>query len=185
MPTIFTHPAPIVALSTALGAVLPFRLMLFGLVCVVLPDLDVIGFRLGVNYADVLGHRGFSHSLFFALCAGLAGTFLAPWLRCSRLAALGVGVLAVCSHIALDALTDGGLGVAVLWPLDQTRYFFEWRPIRVSPFSPRALMSQRGLEVLFSELRWVWLPCLAAGVAARLCLHHQYFRTLKKTHKFL
>lgn len=168
MPTIFTHPAPIAALSTALGAGLPFRLLLFGLFCTVLPDLDVIGFRFGIKYADVLGHRGLSHSLVFALCVGFVGSFLAPWLRCSRLAAFGVAVLAVTSHIALDALTDGGLGVAVFWPVEQTRYFFDWRPIRVSPFSARALMSQRGLEVFFSELRWVWLPCLAAGLAVRL-----------------
>lgn len=173
MPTILSHAAPIVAFGTALGAGLPFRLLLFGLFCAVLPDMDVIGFRLGINYADVLGHRGLSHSLLFALSMGLIGAVFAPWLRCSRMAAFGLGTLAVCSHIALDALTDGGLGVAAFWPLDQTRYFFDWRPIRVSPFSPRAFLSQRGLEVLLSELRWVWLPCLATGLFIRLLRQHK------------
>lgn len=169
MPTIFSHPIPIVALGVALGTTrFPVRLLLFGLFCAVLPDLDVIGFRLGVRYADVLGHRGFSHSLLFALAVGVVGALIAPWLHSSRIAAFMLGFLAVTSHIALDALTDGGLGVAVFWPVDQTRYFFDWRPIRVSPFSPRVLMSQRGLEVLYSELRWIWLPCLVTGGLVRL-----------------
>jgi hypothetical protein len=34
-----------------------------------LPDLDVIGFRLGVKYADPWGHRGATHSVAFALAA--------------------------------------------------------------------------------------------------------------------
>lgn len=168
MPTIFSHPAPVVALSAALGAHCPLRLILFGIVCTLLPDMDVIGFRMGVKYADVLGHRGATHSLVFALSIGLVGAFFAPWLRSSRVAAFGTAFLAVVSHIVLDALTNGGLGVAAFWPVDQTRYFFDWRPIQVSPFSPKALMSQRGLSVLLSELRWVWLPCLSAGILARL-----------------
>ena len=39
----------------------------------------------------------------------------------------------MASHGVLDALTDGGPGVAFLAPFDDTRYFFPWRPIRVSP----------------------------------------------------
>lgn len=168
MPTILSHPAPIVALSTALGAHCPLRLILFGIVCTLLPDMDVIGFRMGIKYADVLGHRGATHSLVFALFIGLVGAFFAQRLCSSRMVAFGTGFLAVGSHIVLDALTNGGLGVAAFWPMDQTRYFFDWRPIQVSPFSPKALMSQRGVSVLHSELRWVWLPCLTAGLLARL-----------------
>ncbi len=32
----------------------------------VLPDIDVIGFKLGVHYGDLWGHRGLTHSLLFA-----------------------------------------------------------------------------------------------------------------------
>lgn len=72
MPTVFSHPAPVLALAAALGPrVVPPRLLLFGVFCAVLPDLDVIGFKLGIRYADLLGHRGFSHSLLFALLLGL------------------------------------------------------------------------------------------------------------------
>lgn len=131
----------------------PARLLLFGVFCAVLPDLDVIGFKLGIRYADLLGHRGFSHSLLFALLMGLFGAALAPWLRCSRPAAFGVGLAAVASHILLDAMTNGGLGVAALWPLDKARYFLDWRPIRVSPLNLRVFFGRQGLEVLISEWR--------------------------------
>ncbi len=30
-------------------------------------------------------------------------------------------------------MTDGGLGCALFWPFDLTRYFAPWRPISVSP----------------------------------------------------
>ena len=88
------------------------------------------------------------------------------FLRGSRLMGFTVGLLAVSSHILLDAMTNGGLGVAAFWPFDQTRYFCDWRPIRVSPFGLKGLLSQRGLSVMLSELRWVWAPCLAVIAAA-------------------
>ena len=174
MPTVFSHPAAVAGLAVALGGrVIPFRLFLFGVFCTVLPDMDVISFKLGIKYADVLGHRGFSHSLLFAFISGLVGVGLAPLLRCSRHIAFYVGVFAVAGHILLDAMTNGGLGVAAFWPFDQTRYFCDWRPIQVSPLSPRIFLSRRGLNVLLSELRWVWLPCAALGLSVRL------YRTLR------
>ncbi len=41
--------------------------------------------------------------------------------------------VATISHGILDALTDGGLGVAFFAPFVNTRYFFPWTPIKVSP----------------------------------------------------
>jgi len=32
-----------------------------------IPDADVIAFRFGIPYESMLGHRGFSHSIIFAL----------------------------------------------------------------------------------------------------------------------
>jgi inner membrane protein len=166
MPTILTHPAPALALGFGLGTVLaPSRLLVFAVLCSILPDLDVIGFRMGIGYGDALGHRGLSHSLAFAFGLGLFAACLAPVLRCRALIAFGVVSLVVVSHIALDAMTSGGLGVAAFWPWDETRYFLPWRPIRVSPFSPRAFLSERGMAVLRSEFLWVWLPC-ATGACA-------------------
>lgn len=175
MPTIITHAAPALALGPALGfrRISP-RLFWVAVFCAMLPDFDVIGFRLGVNYADLLGHRGFSHSLLFAALCGVLAWAAAPWLRCRRWLAFALIFAAVASHIALDAATNGGLGVAAFWPFSGERYFFPWRPIQVSPLNPRVFMSERGLAVLLSEFLWVWLPCLTLAVAARLWLARRH-----------
>ena len=167
MASIFTHPAPALALAVGLGTRnIPPRLAVAMVVASVLPDLDVAGFAFGVRYAEALGHRGFSHSLVFALAlAGLA--FLAaPLLKTKRASAFLAIFLAVASHIALDAATTGGLGVALFWPFTEKRYFLPWRPIVVSPFSPQQFFSSWGLRVILSELRWVWAPCVAFTLVA-------------------
>ncbi|WP_262891174.1 metal-dependent hydrolase [Psychroserpens algicola] len=33
----------------------------------ILPDIDVLGFRFGIDYMHPFGHRGFTHSIVFAL----------------------------------------------------------------------------------------------------------------------
>lgn len=160
MASIFTHPVPALALTAGLGTdIIPPRLAVAAVIASVLPDLDVVGFTFGVRYAEALGHRGLSHSLVLALGLGLIGFCLAPLLRTRRLTAFCVLTLMALSHILLDAMTTGGLGVAFFWPFDETRHFLPWRPIVVSPFSPKDFLSARGLRVLLSELRWVWLPC--------------------------
>ncbi len=72
------------------------------------------------------------------------------------------------SHGILDGLTDGGLGVAYFAPFSNERYFLPWRPIRVSPISVTGFFDARGLHVLASEIVWIWLPCAALAIAARL-----------------
>src|SRR5690242_7359722 len=70
-------------------------------------DLDVIGFRLGVPYAAPFGHRGATHSIVAAGALALVIGLVA------RQARVGLVAFAVAlSHPLLDALTDGGLGVA-------------------------------------------------------------------------
>ena len=98
-----------------------------------LPDLDVIGFALGVRYGDPWGHRGAAHSLVMAAALGVAVTAIARrrGLPPGRTALFTITVLA--SHGLLDTMTDGGLGCALLWPFSHTRYFAPWRPIPVAP----------------------------------------------------
>jgi inner membrane protein len=171
MATIISHPAPILALGAALGLRrIPPRLLCVAVFFTIAPDLDVIGFRLGIQYADLLGHRGFSHSLLFAFLSGFVCALFAPWLHCRRLLAFGLIFAAVASHILLDAATSGGLGVAAFWPLSEERYFLPWRPIRVSPLSLRVFLSERGVAVMLSELLWIWLPCLIFVPCARFML---------------
>ena len=64
------------------------------------------------------------------------------------------------SHGALDALTNGGLGVAFFSPLVMRRYFFPFRPIAVSPIRAGDFFGERALRILASEVQWVWIPTL-------------------------
>ena len=66
------------------------------------PDLDVIAFTLGIPYAHPLGHRGFLHSLLFALLLGAcAPLFVAGGPKSNRrlvLAVTTIGIVVVSSH---------------------------------------------------------------------------------------
>lgn len=130
------------------------------------PDLDVIGFKFGVAYADEWGHRGASHSLFFAVVLGLLLSVPTARGLGARLwpTALLV-VAALMSHGLIDALTDGGLGPALAWPFSSSRVFFPWRPLPVAPIG-RAFLSARGLRCAVVEVA-VFLPVLAAALLWR------------------
>jgi inner membrane protein len=164
VPTFLSHSAVPLALGGGLGApAIPRRLLAAGVLASVLPDLDVIGFRLGVPYDAALGHRGATHSLAFALAVALAGATLHRPLRARACPAFLFLFVAAASHPVLDAFTSGGLGVALLWPLSDARFFAPVRPIRVAPLSLGGLWS-RGPALLFSELAWVWVPSAVVGL---------------------
>ena len=165
MPTLITHPAVPLAAALLGGRKISGRLLVAGIIGSILPDADVIGFRLGIPYGHLMGHRGFSHSIAFALLLGLIAMFMARRLGSGRMAAFLFVFIATVSHALLDALTSGGLGVALLAPFSNERFFFPWRPIMVSPLSLDRFMAGRGLQVLRSELVWVWLPCMTIGIA--------------------
>lgn len=135
--------------------------------CSMLPDIDVIGFRMGVHYGDLWGHRGMTHSLLFAAVIAALFAILfsdrsqTPW----KLAM--VLFLITASHGVLDALTDGGLGVAFFSPFNPHRYFFAVTPIAVSPIGVRRFLSASGMRVLWTEVLWVWVPILAVAAIAR------------------
>jgi inner membrane protein len=170
MATAFTHAAAALALGTAFrrpGP--PLRFWVAGAACAMAPDLDIIGLPFGVPWGHVLGHRGITHSLAFAAVLALAVVGVAfrgpAWNEHRALARLFLFV-ATASHGVLDAMTDGGSGVAFWAPFDDDRYFLPWRPILVSPIG-RRFFTARGLDVLEGELLLVWLP---AAVFAALCV---------------
>lgn len=168
MPTIFTHAVVPLAARLALGRrALPPRLIAAGVIASMAPDFDTVAFKLGIAYADQFGHRGATHSIVFALVLGLLASIAAPWLRSGHWRAFVFIALCTLSHPLLDALTSGGLGVALLWPASHERFFAPWRPIAVSPIGAR-FFSARGLTILWSELKWVWLPCAVIAVPSRL-----------------
>ncbi|HEY6085970.1 MAG TPA: metal-dependent hydrolase [Nitrospira sp.] len=146
-----------------------WRTVLLGMVCSVVPDLDIIGFHFGIRYGDLWGHRGLTHSLLFAglLSAMLAGLFYRRQSVKAKSEIFFYLFLCTASHGVLDAMTDGGLGVAFFSPFDQTRYFLSFRPIAVSPIGIGRFFTADAFRVLASEAQWIWLPTGAAFVALR------------------
>lgn len=139
-----------------------YKFWLFSFACSILPDIDVIPMSLGVPYAHMFGHRGFSHSILFVLLVAFIFAYVGfrevklnnkQWL----LLLIYFFFLGL-SHILLDALTNGGLGIGFFMPFDSTRYFFSYRPIRASPFSFLRFFNSEGQKILVSELIWVWIP---------------------------
>lgn len=130
-----------------------------------LPDADVILFRFGVAYDSIWSHRGFSHSLGFALLLGLVAALLLRRSAPALLAFLFV-TLSAASHGLLDMLTNGGHGIALLWPLSGERYFFDWRPIQVSPLAASRFVT-KATAVAKTELAWIWLPALVVALSLR------------------
>ncbi len=168
MASIFGH----IAASTAIGAAFfpkQMRTATYVLAgfCAFAPDLDVLSFRFGIPYGSEWGHRGWTHSLVFA---GALGS-LTGWLFFRKdphlLKIMLLLVICTASHPLLDMLTNGGLGVALWWPVDDTRIFFPAHPIVVSPLSAGAFFSRWGLKVLQSELLWIGLPGIVIVWAMR------------------
>lgn len=129
-----------------------------------LPDADVAAFALGIPYEHPFGHRGASHAVVVGLVVGVGlavlARSLAPRLPLRSLAATFAIVLV--SHGLLDALTDGGLGPALLWPFSDERMFAPWRPLPVAPIGHR-FFTARGLAVATTELVW-FLPLLVVAL---------------------
>jgi inner membrane protein len=166
MPTVFTHAVVGAAIST-LGRPASARLGLAAAACAVAPDLDVIPFWLGMRWGHVLGHRGITHSLAFA--AILAGVMTATAFRAPGRGRRGIWLVlfvATASHGVLDAMTDGGIGIAFFAPFHDGRYFLPWRPIPVSPISVGRFFSARGAAVLRAEILLVWLPAFLVALLA-------------------
>jgi inner membrane protein len=164
MPSVVTHPAIPLAIAIAYGQrYISPRLLVAGVCASILPDVDAFGLDLGIPYGHALGHRGFSHSVLFALLLGVGAALLYQTLRASRSAVFAVVFISFASHGLLDALTSGGLGVAFLSPFSNHRYFLPWHPIAVSPLDVDHFFSAWGLRVLRSEALCVWLPCALLG----------------------
>ncbi|MEK6551421.1 MAG: metal-dependent hydrolase [Pseudomonadota bacterium] len=165
MATFLTHPLIPLAMAAGLGRVqVTKRLLAAGMVASILPDADVLAFYFRIPYDHPFGHRGFSHSIFFAFLVGLAGFAAARAFGTTRAVASFFLFVSTVSHGLLDALTNGGLGIAFFAPFDNTRYFLPWQVIEASPLTSSRFLSARGWAVIQSELRWVWLPVIALSM---------------------
>ena len=165
MASAFGHALAAITMGTSFSKTLKnWKFWTLGIICSILPDADVIGFQFNIAYESFWGHRGFSHSLLFAALVGIVVTVL--FFRKDAFSKKGLGLmfyyfLCTASHAVLDALTSGGLGIAFLSPFDDTRYFFPWRPIQVSPIGIEDFLGEWGKRVLLSEAIWIGIPCAA------------------------
>lgn len=169
MPTIFSHAAVgfIAAKGTAEATGPNTKVLITSIVFAALPDVDGVLFGT-IPYNHPFGHRGFTHSLVFALLTGLLGATVfskAGWAPANSFVSLAVLFSVVtASHGFFDAMTDGGLGVAFFAPFNNIRYFFPWRPIAVAPMSIKGLINARGLRVLSLETELFWMFAIGAAI---------------------
>ena len=131
MPSSLSHAMAAVAIGAAMAPKTPWRpLVITGAVCAMVPDLDALP-RLfgGHDIAALGGHRGFTHSITFAVLGGLV---VAPWWKDGRGRVFAYIFLATLSHGVLDAFSNFGrsAGVAFLMPFAATRFSAPWQPIR-------------------------------------------------------
>jgi inner membrane protein len=158
MATVFTHAAAALALGTAFrrpGP--PLRFWLAGAACAMAPDLDVIGLSFGVPWGHVLGHRGLTHSLAFAsvlVTVVMVAAFRGPAWEAQRGRLWLFLFVATASHGVLDAMTDGGSGVAFWAPFDDGR-----SSVAAIPVSPigRRFFTARG--AWSSRASCCWCGC--------------------------
>jgi inner membrane protein len=173
MPSAIAHAAVAVSVGCAFPRnVLPARTWALGALCACVPDLDVLAFGLGIPYNHPFGHRGFFHGIFFSVLLALAVVALPTARRLASAWVLAAYLAIVAaSHGLLDTLTNGGLGIAIVSPFSNRRYFSSFRPIAVSPIGITEFFSSWGLRVILSELVWVGLPCLALVIASACAKH--------------
>lgn len=164
MASVFGHALSGYAICRLVKAKSTLRLILICVACTVIPDLDVIAFKIGIPYESMFGHRGFSHSIVFALLFALLMKF-SFYRKVPLISLKGAGLVSlffICtiSHGLLDAMTTGGRGVGFFIPFDNSRYFFPFRPIKVSPIGAAKFFSEWGWQVLKSEFIWIGIPSL-------------------------
>ncbi|MEK6773513.1 MAG: metal-dependent hydrolase [Bdellovibrionota bacterium] len=164
MASAFSHIAIPIVLTVAVGRKkIPWKLLSLGLFLSVAPDFDSLAFRFDIPYESQWGHRGFTHSIVFAIIVASLCVCASKFLSAKPKVVFLFSFASLISHGILDAFTNGGLGVAFLWPLTSERYFFPWQVIEVSPISISRFFTHTGLVVLQSEALYIWLPCVIVG----------------------
>ena len=177
MPSIIGHTIASVGLGKLFSAEKQDpRFWLLAAYCSLIPDGDVILFYFDVPYGHMFGHRGFSHSILFAVILGFAATFLffrdIPRWSPSWWRHVFFFSFVTVSHGLLDALTYGGHGVGFFVPFSGQRYFFPWRPIEVAPIGGLTrFFGPEGWPVIRSELIWIGVPVVGI-VAAKFIMQY-------------
>ena len=164
MPTIIGHSAAAIAISGAVNKKFSLKILLLSLICSFIPDADFISFVHNIEYNSLFGHRGFSHSILFAIFLGFIITFgFFPKLKVKSKEFFTLFLtffLVTISHSFLDMLANGGYGVALFSPFSNTRFFFPWQPIPVSLVGINHLTDHRTIYAVIFEILFLLLPSL-------------------------
>lgn len=150
MPTLITHAlVGAAAAATVAGGNASTRFWVLSVACSVLPDADIVGFALGVAYHHMFGHRGFFHSFGFAILLALTIVLVffpqEPVLSKRWAILTAYFFLIAASHGVLDALTNGGLGIALL-AFRQLQVFLSSCSYRSSSHWDTCLLQSMGSE---------------------------------------
>ncbi|WP_295983289.1 metal-dependent hydrolase [uncultured Algibacter sp.] len=158
MASIFGHGVVGFTITKLIGNKQTKWLLLAAIFSAILPDFDVITFKLGIAYQHPLGHRGFTHSIFFAILWALV--LMLTIGRNNKLIWFLVIFLSTISHGIFDAMTSGGEGIGFFIPFNNDRFFFSFREILVSPLGIKKFFSGWGLRVVLSEIKFIVIPSL-------------------------
>ena len=157
MASIFGHGLVAYATSKLIDSKSSQLLLFLAIFTAIVPDLDVLAFKFCISYSHPFGHRGFTHSILFAILWSGLLSFLFGKNR--KLIFALVLFLSTLSHGVLDAMTSGGRGVGFFIPFENSRYFFPFRGIKVSPLGIEQFFSEWGISVLLSELKYIGILC--------------------------
>ena len=76
MASAFTHAFAAFAIGKSTLKKYSTKIAVLGMICAIFPDVDVLSFHYGIPYGSFWGHRGFIHSILFALLFSLIITSL-------------------------------------------------------------------------------------------------------------
>ena len=172
MPSIVAHAVAGAAVATAVFSPrpVPCRVWITAAVVAAVPDVDAIGRPFGNLAIEALvgGHRGFMHSVLFAVLLSavvVGGFFRTPqWTGLHRRLWTAFA-LAIASHGVLDAISAIGNGVTFWAPVSWAHYEFPWQPLGEIGPGPRG--RERALDMVANEFLWVGLPALIVVAIAR------------------
>jgi inner membrane protein len=128
------------------------------------PDLDLPLMR-AFDIRGFLGHRGFFHSPFFLILFSTLLAVIVAQRHGRRVTAWIAMMWAACAltHPLLDALTDNGSGISLLFPFSKARLFLPWRPIHVSQLGSVGFFQGSSYVGIFQSELPFWIVAIAIG----------------------
>jgi inner membrane protein len=172
MPTVISHSIVAIIFGKLFYKRTGTKFWIFSIICAIFPDFDVFLYVFAIPYGNMFEHRGFLHSIIFVWILAFIIVVVGFreikhfskewWLFAAYFFIIGL------SHIILDSMTSGGLGVGFFMPFDSTRYFLPYNPIRVSPYHLLRFFGSEWKRILISELFWIWLPSVLSLIIIRL-----------------